>query len=332
MINTVYFIGFDISKATFHYRIDDHTGDKLAAGVCDNTAQGIREFIGKLSKITTTFLSIHSCMEATGRCGRELWAALTLADIAVSVVNPAQIKAYATSLNKRGKNDTMDASTIARFVRERRPYTMAPPSKSLAGLRELVGEIDHLVAEGVRVKARLGEVLGSGCKPVIGSLKRQLKTIEKETIALQGAIEVSLKEDIELGEDVALLESIPGIARRTAVRVLAQIGGKEFGGARQLAAYAGVTPADNQSGTSLHKKARMSKKGNAALRCALYMPALTMKRICQPVGSWARGIAERTGSKKAALGAVMRKLIHIIYGVLKHRRPFDLKNLEKPAF
>lgn len=326
-----YYLGIDLSKRTFHYRLDDQAGNKIEAGVWANDAPSIVDFITKLLKFTPAG-SLHACMEATGRCGYALWNALHNTGIAVSIVNPAQMKAYAASLNKRGKNDTMDASTIARYVRERTPYTMEPPSDGLSRLREIIGEVDHLVAERARVKTRLGEIKPSECRPVIASLKRQIKAIDKEIAMMEKAVEKLLVDHPQIAADIALLQSIPGIARRTALRVLAQIGGKQFASARQMAAYAGVTPSDHSSGTSLRKPSRMSKKGNAVLRKALYMPAMSFRRSSDHISDWANGVAQRTGSKMAALGAVMRKLMHVIFGVLKHRQPFKFERIENPAY
>ena len=243
----------------------------------------------------------------------------------MSIINPAQIKFFAASLNRRGKNDPMDATTIARFVRERQPMATVPLTIAQRRLKEIVLEIDHLVAERVRVTARLSEV-GPACREVASSLRAQKKFIDKQIAALETDILSFVQADQEFATEFKLLNSIPGIANRTASRILAQLSGKNFQSARQMAAYAGLTPRENTSGTSLNGKTRLSKQGNSKLREALYLPALAFWRHCKEVKPWADAIALRNHSKKSALGAVMRKLLHVIFGVLKHHKPFN------PAF
>jgi transposase len=326
-----YFLGIDLAKVSFYYRLDDASGKRIASGSWQNNPLAAIEFIKHLKTLLGGSLDpLHAGMESTGRCDAHLFPALQEAGVRVSVINPAQIKFFAVSLNRRGKNDPMDAATIARFVRERRPRATMPLTITQRRLKEIVAEIDHLVAEGVRVGARLSEV-GSSCREVASSLSRQKKFIDKQIAALQADILSLAQADQELATEFKLLNSIPGIANRTAARVLAQLSGKDFQSARQMAAYAGLTPRENTSGTSLKGKTRLSKQGNGKLRHALYLPAMTFWRNCNEVKSWADAIALRTNSKKAALGAVMRKLLHVIFGVLKHHKPFNPAFVSNPV-
>lgn len=330
-IKPIYFLGVDLAKDSFHYRLDDTSGKLLRAGVVANTREDIDAFVADLLALVPGRPgSFHAGMEATGRHGRLLWSILATASIPTSVINPAQIKAFARSINRRGKNDTLDAATIATFVRRNAPYTAVPEPGHLAQLRELTREIDHLVAESVRVKHRLSEVADSS-EPVAESLRRQLENIATEIARMESSIAGLCREHDDLRQSVDLLCTIPGVAKRTASRVLAQIGSKSFSSGRQLSAYSGTSPAQNLSGSSLKGKTRLCKRGNGHLRKALYMPALTLWRKCLEIKAWADAIAARLGSRKAALGAVMRKLIHIIHGVLKHRKPFDPSRVTAPA-
>jgi transposase len=327
----IYFLGLDVSKADFHFRLEDALGRALESGICLNNPAAIRAFIARiLERCGGTPASLHAAMEAGGRFGRALWAALCEAGVPTSVLNPAQVRFFARSLNRRGKTDPMDAATIARFVRVQTPYTSRPDSPHLAELRELVGEIDHLVDSSVRAKNRLKEV-GPACAAVEASLRRQLEVVRAEIAALEEKIRDLCASHPELDRQVRLLCTIPGIASRTAWRVLAQIGSKAFASARQFSAYAGTCPAPHRSGSSVHRRTRMSKCGNARLRRALHLPALTLWRLCAQVAAWADPIAVRLASRKAALGAVMRKLVHIIHGVLTHGTPFDPSKVGAPV-
>jgi transposase len=105
--------------------------------------------------------------------------------------------------------------------------------------------------------------------------------------------------------------------------LLAELAGKEFASARQLAAYAGLTPAECRSGGSFYGQTHLSKLGNAFLRKALYLPAALTRRWCRPLQPWV-AILERPKLHDLAIrGAIMRKLLHIAFGVLSHQQPFN---------
>ncbi len=121
-----------------------------------------------------------------------------------------------------------------------------------------------------------------------------------------------------------LLDSIPGIAETTAALLLAEITDiTQYRSARQIAAYAGLVPRERHSGSSVRGRTRLSKIGNARLRRALYFPAITALRCSPFFQAWAKGLRERGKCKMSVIGAAMRKLIHLAYGVLKTGKPFD---------
>jgi transposase len=121
-----------------------------------------------------------------------------------------------------------------------------------------------------------------------------------------------------------LLDSIPGIGEVTAAALLAEVPDiTQYRSARQVAAFAGLVPRERQSGSSVKGRVRLSKIGNARLRRALYFPAVTALRCSPYFQAWAKGLRERGKCKMSVIGAAMRKLIHLAYGVLKTGQPFD---------
>jgi transposase len=121
-----------------------------------------------------------------------------------------------------------------------------------------------------------------------------------------------------------LLVTIPGIGKLTAAKLLGEIRNiQDFQSARQLAAYAGLTPRNFLSGTSVHKKSRLSKTGNAHLRKLLFMPAITAKRWNPIVHTFCDRLILSGLRPMEVIGAAMRKLIHLVFGILKSGRPFD---------
>ncbi len=128
----------------------------------------------------------------------------------------------------------------------------------------------------------------------------------------------------DLKEQSDLLDSIPGIAQTTAALLLAEIVNiKQYKSARQVAAYAGLVPRERRSGSSVRGRVQLSKIGNARLRKALYFPAITALRCSDFFKVWADGLQARGKCKMSVIGAAMRKLIHLAYGVLKTGKPFD---------
>jgi transposase len=119
----------------------------------------------------------------------------------------------------------------------------------------------------------------------------------------------------EYFDQYKLLLTTPGVAEITAIAILAEIGDvSSFLSARQLAAYIGITPKPRLSGTSVHGQSCISKIGNSTLRKALYMPALSCNQF---LVQWAKKLEDRGKKGKQIIVVVMRKLIHLIYGVLK---------------
>jgi transposase len=121
-----------------------------------------------------------------------------------------------------------------------------------------------------------------------------------------------------------LLDSIPGVGETTAAALLAEVPDiLQYRSARRVAAFAGLVPRERQSGSSVRGRVRLSKIGNARLRKALYFPAVTALRCSPFFQAWAEGLRQRGKSKMAVIGAAMRKLVHLAYGVLKTGKPFD---------
>src|SRR4029079_549317 len=149
---------------------------------------------------------------------------------------------------------------------------------------------------------------------------------ERQLLAIAKAVEALLKNDDTLRHHCALLESIPGIGRTTAILLLAKLPALEcFERVRDAAAWAGLTPALCESGTSVRGRSRMNKQGNGSLRKALYMPALVLLRSkASHVFGHLRDRLRKAGkAEMVIIGALMRKLFQTACGVLKHGQRFN---------
>jgi transposase len=240
----------------------------------------------------------------------------------VSVVNPAAIKAFAGSRLSRTKTDRVDAELIARFTQAQAPPQWTPLPQEVRELQALVRRLQALVEMRVAEENHLSsgitvDVVRESVEELLNHLNTQIKRTEK-------LIREHINRHPRLKQQSELLDSIPGIAETTAALLLSEITDiTQYRSARQVAAYAGLVPRERQSGSSVRGRTRLSKIGNARLRRALYFPAITALRCSPFFQAWAEGLQKRGKSKMSVICAVMRKLLHVAYGVLKHSKEFD---------
>jgi transposase len=309
-------LGIDISKDSFHVELS--VNEKLRHRKFSNRKEGFAELRAWLSKHKVT--QVHACLEATGPYSEALALYLHGQDHIVSVVNPAQIKAFGQSELLRNKDDRPDAGLIRRFCEKQRPARWTPPPAHLRELQALTRHLENLHETRQQQQNRLE---ATSTKSVIKSLRKLVTHLDAEILRTEQQIAAHIDSHPDLKEQCQLLESIPGIGQRTAAKLLAEIEGiSQYKSARQVAAYAGLTPKNNRSGT-LRGRTRLSKTGNSRVRKALYLPAIVATRHNPIVSAFCCRLAQRGKTKMQIVGAAMRKLIHIAFGVLKSGKMFD---------
>lgn len=270
------------------------------------------------------------CLESTGAYGEALACALAEAGRHVAVVNPARVK-YAGLMRGQGnKTDRADAKLIAEYACRERPAPWQPPRPEVRQLQALSRRRDDLRRLAGREKGRLAAPgLTAAAR---GSITRTVAFLEGEADRLQAEADDLIAADEGLRADRELLLSIPGVGPVAAQAVLAELPAPgHFASAQQAAAYAGLAPREYRSGTSVKKRTRLSKSGNARLRTALYLPALTALRFNPLLKGFFERLVAAGKPRMAAVGACMRKLLMIAYGVLKSRCPFDPQWVSKMA-
>lgn len=317
-------LGIDISKETFDACL--MVEGNLRQERFENVPAGFKKLQRWVNRHATE--RVHACMEATGQYGEALADFLFQQGYWISVVNPARIKAYGNSKLRRNKTDKADAELIAWYCLREQPALWSPPPHSFKDLQALVRHYDDLQTTCQQEKNRLKS---GGTHPVVlADLKEHIAYLEDRMKHTRQAIRQHIQAYPELKQQYELLLSIPGIGEITASRLLGEIRDVcAFEDARQLAAYAGVTPHNFVSGTSVHKKSRMSKIGNANLRKTLYMPAISAKNHNPIVRTFCQRLLLSGLKPKQVIGAAMRKLLHLVYGILKSGMPFDPCFLEK---
>jgi transposase len=311
-------LGIDISKLKFDACLLRDAG-RLRHRVFPNTPAGFAQLSAWLSKHHVE--RAHACLEATGTYGEALATYLHEAGHVVSVVNPALIKAYAQSHLSRAKTDKADSTLIARFCAERHPPEWRPLPREVRELQALARRLDSLL-EMRQMEANRLEVAATAA--VSESLTGHLTYLDEEIARTEKLIRSHIDRHPGLRCQRDLLLSIPGIGETTAAKLLSEIMDvKLYESARQLAAFAGLAPRLHESGRSVRRKARLSKTGAPRLRKALYFPAVVAMRHNPRVRAMSERLKERGKCPMQVIGAAMRKLVHIVYGVLKSGRPFD---------
>jgi transposase len=314
------YAGIDVSKDSLDVVLMDETGRTEYIQVV-NDEGGYAKLRSWLKKQRGEGCRV--CLEATGRYSEGIAEDLWAAGYGVSVVNPARIRGYADSQLRRNKTDKLDAWLIADFCRTQQPEVWTPPPPEIRQLQAMVRHLVNLedakqqANNRLRDKAALPEL-------VVDQLSAQATLLGQHIQQLKQAIQDHIDQHPHLKQQRDLIDSIPGLGPLTAAKLIAECRSlTAFDDVRQLVAFAGLNPAHHQSGSSIRKKTTISKTGNAAIRAALYMPAVSAKRHNPILRAFAQRLLDKGLCPMAVITAVMRKLLHLIFGILKSGRPFD---------
>jgi transposase len=322
----VYILGVDVAKAKFDVCL--LWDERAVHRVFPNNANGFAALKGWLRKRGTA--QVHACMEATGRYWEALAIYLHQAGQTVSVVNPRRVKSFWESELQRQKTDRVDAAVIARFCRAAHPRPWTPPPAELRELQEMVRRLDALKRMQTQEKNRLSNpgispLVQAGIGDHLAYLQGQIKETER-------AISEHINSHPLLKGQRDLLTSIPGIGKITAALLLGELGEVgNYKSGRQVAAHAGLTPKQFQSGSSVKGKPRLSKMGNVHLRKGLYMCAVVAKHHNPIIKAFCHRLLAAGKPTMLVVAAAMRKLLLIAFAVLKSQTPFNPNYLPCPA-
>lgn len=312
-----YIIGIDVAKAKLDIALRRPDG-KFRSKVVPNTSSGFSKLSTWLKKQGAG--NVHACMEATGTYWESSAEFLADAGHTVSVVNPAQIKAFGAASMVRTKTDKKDARLIAQFCAEKRPVPWEAPPEKLRELRALVARRDALEAMRTQERNRLHVARAA----VLEGLEKHVEYLKNEIENIDSEIKQKIDDDPELKKQWKLLDSVPGLGLKTIPILLSFFGGMlRFGNARQAAAYAGLDPRQHESGSSIYRKPQLSKMGHVLLRKSLYMPAMVAVNRTEWGCAFKARLAANGKAPKVIICAMMRKLVHVAFGVLRSGEPFN---------
>ena len=301
--------GVDVSKAKLDVCIEP--GHRFTS--FDNDTAGIAEL--------AAFCREHAVelvvMEASGGYERLAAALMWEAGLPVVIANPRQIRQFGQGMGQQAKTDWLDARMIARWAEHRRPEVRALPDAQGRELRELLIRRRQLNEMLVAERNRLGQVLS---KPIRKELTASIGSLERRLGQLDHELEQRIKKSDLWQRTRDLIQSVPGVGKLTSFMLIAELPELGQSDRRHLASLVGVAPFARGSGQLRGK--RMIGGGRGAVRSALYMAALTASRYNPALRPFYQRLLARGASKKAALVAVIRKLLGILNAIVRDRTPW----------
>ena len=312
-------VGIDISKARFDAAL--LIGGRVRHAAFSNTKAGFEQSIAWLARHRPNPTApVHACLEATGNWGLDLAAFLHGHGVRVSLVNPARIKAYGDSELARNKTDRLDAALIARFCRAQVPPAWRPPAMHLRELRELVRRCDALKA--ARVQELNRQKSGFTSPAVAASIAAHVAWLDAQIEAVMDAVRGLVAADPALARNLVLLRTITGFGEISATILLAELPNIADFTPKGLAAFAGLSPSEHSSGSSVRRPGKISRVGNERLRSTLYMCALSAARTNRALLGFVGRLKHAGKPPKVFLVAVARKLLVYAHAVVRTQTPF----------
>jgi len=318
----IVYVGIDVSLESLSVASLDQQRQPVSLGEFANTASGLRHLLKRLQRLGR----VHVCLEPTSCYHQPLAFLLDAADgVIVSLVNPRAVRNYARSLMLRGKTDPGDAVVLALYGAANRPEPWQAPAAEALELRAVSRRIADLTDRRTALKnSRHAARKAAASSLVINDLNLELRQLARRLDRLGREARELIRRLPRFERRYQLLVSVKGIGQVSAIRILSELGVVPDGlGKKQWLALAGLDPVPDDSGKHSGQR-RISRQGNARLRRALMMPALTAIRYCPQVKAYYENLLQRCRcAKMQAVCAVMRKLLQAIWGMLNTDTPFN---------
>ena len=320
------YVGIDVAAATL--AVVRQRGDAAPAPALTlaNSAEGWRALDAALRAGGAAPAARRLVREATGASWPGAATALHAAGWVVSVVAPSSMRHYAQARPRRAKTDAVDAAVLAQYGRELQPAPWAPPPAEVQALQLLIRQRDDLVAMQTQARnrqhalARLPGVPAEACAPMAAVLDTLAEQIRQLDVAIRRRAEAAGS----IARAIARLQTATGVGLLTAAIVVVETRALGRGVTpAQAVAHAGLDPAPHETGRSVRGAGHISKTGNARLRQAVYMAAVSAVRYHPPLRAFYERLVKRGKPKKVALVAAARKLLALLMTLLIHGRDFD---------
>jgi transposase len=321
----MFVLGIDVSKLKLDAALWLAQSRKWYTLRADNSVMGATKLLHwAQAKSGAPIGECRVVLEATGVYHELAAEALFEAGAEVVLANPKRVRDFASGHGILNKTDTVDARSLARYGAEAEIIPWQPPPPEVRTLRALLARL-AAVEEDLQRENNRHEKARATATPalVLESLERGIQALRAERKRLQQAIDDHYDQHPDLKRQYELLKTIPAVGDKSANQLLCLLRSKRFDSARQAAACSGLVPVHHRSGTSVCLPPRLSKQGDPKLRKVLYMAAVSALKYNPQLRRIYDHFVRDGKAKMAALGILMRKLVHIAYGILKHGRPYN---------
>lgn len=315
-------VGIDISNEVFDATMQ--YGSDVARRQFSNTKRGHGQFI------RWALYQAHSarvCLEATGIYHLQLALALDRHPrIELMVVNPCAARRFAQAHMVRAKTDTIDADGLLQYLQRMAFRPWLAPREELLHLQSIAHRVSQLDKEVIRERSRLHAARRAGphTRWVQQDIQAHIEQLQRRLERMRSLAYGTVNNDPQLADDARILESAPGFAALSVTKLLAELSSLPDGmTAKQWVAHAGLDPRPCESGSSVRSPRRISKQGNVRIRRALFMPALVAIQRDANVSAYYEKLLAKGKAKLQAITAVMRKLLHALWGMLHHRKQWN---------
>jgi len=295
---------------------------KTRKKIVDNSVSGFKSLRNWISK--NNIDDPHFCMESTGCYSEGVAEFFHKLEFKVSVVNPLQIKAFRNTKLIRQKTDSVDAQIIAEFCLQNDPDPWKPRSPEKKELHNINVRISALKTEVNRASNALENKNLS--KVILKSIHDEIKFLKKQIVLLEDEAQKIINSNQNLKEQFDRITEIKGVGEKLALAIIADMPDvSNFQKSGQFSAFAGVSPSHFQSGSSVRGKSHISRLGSKSIRKVLYMSALVVKNHNSHFQKFVRKLQKKSKAPKVIIVAIMRKLMCILFGMLKNSSNFDPK-------
>jgi transposase len=322
-------VGVDVSKDSLDVAMEGSKAKRCYERQLNNDPGGFKRLLSWVKeRASTNPENLIVVMEATGVYHEAAAFALHEAGCRVFVANPKRVRDYASGLGLLNKTDRVDARALVRYGREKVSELAAwePPAPEIRTLRALYARLSAVMTDLRRELNRQEQAELSGQPEAVReSMRQSVQHLRNDCERLRRAIDDHFDQHPNLKNQRELLQSMPGVGPVSADRMLCLLLRHPFASARQAAAFAGLVPRMHESGSSVRKRPRLTKQGDPSLKAALYMAAVVSSRHNPQLRQVYQSLLKGGKSKMSALGALMRRIIHVAYGMLKHNTPYNPK-------
>ncbi|SEO18660.1 IS110 family transposase [Mucilaginibacter sp. OK283] len=297
-----------------------------------NKLSGFKELEKWVKKHTDQQVTVRYVMEATGIYHEKLAYYLTDQGHEVSIVLPNKISNYMRTLDTKTVTDKTASQAICQFGLERKHEVWQQPKKIFRDLKQLTRERDQIIAERTVSKNQLHAEQAEAFPndKSISRLKQRIQLCNSQEKEIKEDIAAIIKQDKELAERITNVATIPGVGKLTVVICIAETNGFDLvENKRQVTSYGGLDVEEKESGTSVKKKPKISKKGNRHLRKAMHMPALTAIRYDDRFRAIYARLVSKHGIKMKAAVAIQRRLLELIYTLWKTNEKYEKNHIHQ---